>query len=206
MLSIYGKPNTRSLRVTWLAEELALDYQFIALDMAAGEHRTEAYLKIHPGGKIPAIRDDELVLTESGAILNYLADKYAAGRLIPAIATAERAQYDRWSFFALSELEQPLWTIGKHKFVLPKARRVRDVLPTAEWEYQQALQLLADGLAAKPYILGDGFSAADILLLQTLQWGVAFGQPLAQENLQAYLQRGQQRPAYQRALAREAEG
>ena len=204
MLTIYGKSNTRSLRITWLAEALGLDYQFHAIDMAAGEHRSDNYLKIHPGGKIPAITDDGLALTESGAILNYLADRYAPGQLIPNIATAERANFDRWSFFALSELEQPLWTIGKHKFVLPKDKRVKDVLPTAEWEYQKALTLLSEGLASKPYILGDQFSAVDILLLQTLQWGLAFGQDLPQDNLQAYFARGKERPAYKNAIAKEA--
>ncbi len=204
MLTIYGKSNTRSLRITWLAEELALDYKFQTIDMAAGEHHSESYLTIHPGGKIPAITDSELTLTESGAIINYLADKHAAGILIPPIATAERANYDRWSFFAMSELEQPLWTIGKHKFVFPKERRIKAVLPSAEWEYQKALVLLSDGLAANDFILGSQFTAVDILLLQTLQWGLAFGQALPQQNLQAYMERGKGRSAYQRAVEKEA--
>ncbi len=205
MLTIYGKSNTRSLRVTWLAEELALDYQFHSVDMAAGEHHSEAYLKIHPGGKIPAITDEGLVLTETGAILNYLADKYGTGTLIPEVATAARADYDRWCFFALTELEQPLWTLGKHKFVFPKDKRVSEVIPVAEWEYQKALVLFSEGLGSQNYILGDTFSAVDILLLQTLQWGLAFGQELPQANLQAYFARAKERPAYQRAKAREAE-
>jgi glutathione S-transferase len=204
MLTIYGKSNTRSLRITWLAEELGLEYEFRSIDMAAGEHKTEDYLKIHPGGKIPAITDNALALTETGAIINYLADKHAPGQIIPPIATAERANYDQWSFFAMSELEQPLWTIGKHKFVFPKEKRVKAVLPSAEWEYQKALTLLSDGLGANNYILGEQFSAVDILLLQTLQWGIAFGQDLAQDNLQAYFARGKARTAYKHAIAKEA--
>ena len=204
MLNIYGKSQTRSLRATWLAEEMNLEYEFHSVDMAAGEHHSEAYLKIHPGGKIPAISDDGIVLTETGAILNYLADKYAYEQLIPAVATAARAEHDRWCYFAISELEQPLWTIGKHKFVFPKEQRVKAVIPSAEWEYQKALALLSDGLGSKPYILGDAFSAVDILLLQTLQWGLAFSQELAQANLQDYFARAKERPAYQRAVAREA--
>lgn len=204
MLTIYGSSNTRSLRITWLAEELGVDYQFQRVDMAAGEHKADSYIKIHPGGKVPAITEDNLALTETGAIVNYLADKHAAGKLIPDIATVERANYDRWCFFAMSELEQPLWTIGKHKFVLPKEHRIKAVLPTAEWEYQKALALLSEGLGQQAYILGEQFSAADILLLQTLQWGLAFGQVLPQDNLQAYFARGKERPAYLRAIAKEA--
>lgn len=204
MLTIYGIANSRSLRITWLAEELGLDYDFYSVDLAGGEHRTDEYLAIHPGGKVPAINDDGLILTETGAILNYLADKHAPGRLIPEIATAARAQHDRWSFFAMSELEQPLWTMGKHKFALPKEQRVKEIRPTAEWEYQKALALLSDGLGDQAYILGDEFSAVDILLLQTLRWGLAFGQPLPQANLQAYFERGKSRPAYQAAVDREA--
>ncbi|CAH0992607.1 Glutathione S-transferase GST-6.0 [Sinobacterium norvegicum] len=203
MLTIYGHTNTRSLRTTWLAEELGLDYQFQQVNLAEGEHKGEAHRRIHPGGKIPAIADNGFTLTESGAIANYLADKYAPGKLTPPFATAERALYDRWCYFALCELEQPLWNIGKHKFVLPKEHRVKEIMPTAAWEYQQALALLSDGLGQQQYILGDQFSAADILLLQTLQWGAAFGQALNQQNLQDYLARGQARPAYQRALAKE---
>lgn len=203
MLTIYGISNSRSLRITWLAEELGLDYDFHSIDMAAGEHRNDAYLKIHPGGKIPAIIDDGLVLTESGAIINYLAERHAPNVLIPTVATAERAYFDRWSFFAISELEQPLWTIGKHKFALPKDQRVKAVIPTAEWEYQKALAILSEGLGTKSYILGEQFSAVDILLLHTLRWGLAFGQDLLQDNLQAYFQRGKSRPAYEKAIARE---
>ncbi len=104
----------------------------------------------------------------------------------------------------MSELEQPLWTIGKHKFALPKEQRVKDVIPSAQWEYQQALTLFSEGLGNSPYILGESFSAVDILLLQTLQWGLAFQQDLTQDNLVAYFARGTARPAYQRAIEAEA--
>ncbi len=204
MLTIYGTPKSRSLRITWLAEELGLEYDYYALNFAEGEHRGDAFLAINSGGKVPAITEGEHTLTESGAIINYLADKHAPGKLIPPVASIERAEFDRWSFFAISELEQPLWTMGKHKFALPRDQRIKEIFPTAEWEYQKALALLSEGLGSNDYILGEQFSAVDILLLQTLKWGQAFGQDLPQANLKAYYERGTSRPAYEKAVAREA--
>ena len=143
-------------------------------------------------------------MTESGAIVTHLADCFGQGTLIPAPASAERARYEQWAFFALCELEQPLWTMGKHKFALPAEQRVAEVLPTAEWELQQALQLFSAGLRDNDYILGPQFSVVDILLSQTLMWALYFKKPVEQDNLQAYLQRCQSRPALQRAKEKES--
>lgn len=201
MLTIYGLPQSRSTRVLWIAEECGLDYQFTALDFRQQQQRSKAYLRLNPAAKVPTLVDGELVLTESAAIVNYIAKRYGHG-LIPDEPIG-RAHYDRWSFFALSELEQPLWTMGKHRFALPSARRVPEILTTAAWEYQDALALLSQGLGERDFILGEQFSAVDVLLGHTLRWGVAFKQALEQDNLQHYLQRLNARDALQRALARE---
>ncbi|ROS01148.1 glutathione S-transferase [Sinobacterium caligoides] len=204
MINIYGHPHTRSFRITWIAEELALDYLFHRVELAKGEHKSEDYRRLHPGGKIPAITDDidgikEISLSESGAIVNYLADRYGSEQLIPSPGSPQRGSHDQWCYFALTELEQPLWSIGKHKFALPKEQRIKAMLETAGWEYQQALALLSSGLGDNNYILGSQFSPADILLAQTLRWGLAFKQPLPQQNLQDYFQRCSQRPGFIKA-------
>lgn len=203
MITVYGIPHSRSTRVLWMLEELELDYRFIALDAANGEHKSAQYLAINPAGKVPALQIDDFILCESGAIVTYLADRYAGGRLIPKPSTQARALHDQWSFFALTELEQPLWTMGKHRFALPAEQRVPAVLDTAVWELQQALALLSQGLGDKTYILGDNFNCADILLAHTLSWALAFKQNIAQANLLAYQQRCCQRPALTRALSQE---
>lgn len=203
MIQIYGFPQSRGTRITWLLEELGVDYEFKLVDFNKGEHRSPEFLAINPAGKVPAIVDGDLVMTESGAILNYLADKFADKGLIPAVGTAERAMYEQWSYFALSELEQPLWTLGKHRFALPEEQRVEAIFPTAEWEFQKALALLSEGLGDKPYILGDQLSAVDILLAHTLFWGLSFKQSIEQENLQAYVTRMRAREALTRAGAKE---
>ncbi len=203
MIKLYGLPRSRSTRITWLLEELGLDYEYIALSPDQKGLKSPEYLAINPGGKVPSIVENGVILTESGAITTYLADKHTDCGLIPSPGTTQRAHYDRWSYFALCELEQPLWTIGKHTFVLPEEKRVPAVIPTAQWEFQHALTLFSEGLGDKPYILGDDFQAVDILLGHTLFWAITFKQDIPQENLKAYAQRLQGREALQRAKARE---
>jgi len=204
MLKVYGYPNTRTLRVTWMLEELGLDYDYRLVDMAKGESRSPQYLSINPAGKVPTLEADGAILTESAAILNYLATLKPDIELVPAPTNAfRRAQYDQWCFFAIGELEQPLWTIGKNKFALPKEHRCGEILATASWEFQRALELLSTGLGDQAYILGEHFSAADILLAHTLFWGMAFKQPIDQENLKAYIGRTGVRSALASARARE---
>lgn len=203
MITVYGSPQTRSTRITWLLQELGQDYQFKRIDFTKGDHRSVDFLAVNPGGKIPAVDVDGLLITESGAIVTYLAERYSPGVMIPLAASPERAHYLQWSYFALCELEQPLWTIAKHKFALPEAQRVSAVTATATWEFQKALALLSQGLGTKDYILGNHFTGADILLAHTLIWAEAFQQPIEQQNLQDYLQRCQQRSALKLALEKE---
>ncbi|PCI45760.1 MAG: glutathione S-transferase [Moraxellaceae bacterium] len=205
MIKVYGYPNTRATRITWTLEELQEGYEFKLVDFAKGDSKSKEFLAVNPAGKVPVLQDGDLTLTESGAIVTYLADKFADQKLIPSPGSPERAKFEQWSYFALCELEQPLWTLGKHRFALPKEQRVSEIFPTASWEFQQALTLLSSGLGTKNYILGSEFSAADILLGHTLIWGLAFDQTVKQENLIAYHQRLSERPALANAKAREAQ-
>jgi glutathione S-transferase len=184
-------------------EELGQEYQFDLVDLAKGGHKSEAYLALNPGGKVPAMRDDDLLMTESGAIVTYLADKFPQAGLIPPAGTKQRGSYEQWAYFALCELEQGLWNIGKHSFVYPEEKRVKGMKETGAMEFQVALALLSEGLGDKTYILGDEFSMADVLLGHTLLWADAFKQPIEQPNVQAYYQRVCARPALAAAKARE---
>lgn len=203
MITIHSYPKTRGRRITWMMEELGEDYEFNLVPFGDSGFKTEEFLKINPAGKVPAIQDGDLTLTESAAIVTYLGDKYSDKGLIPAAGTPERGKHDQWSYFALCELEQPLWTIGKHKFAIPEDKRVPAIMETAAWEFQQALKLLSQGLGDNNYILGDTFTAADILLCHTLIWGTNFGQPIEQENIKAYQERVSSRDALQRAIDKE---
>ena len=204
MMKLYGHPKTRSTRISWMLEELGEQYEFCLVDFKKGESQSPEYLAINPAGKIPALIHDDLLLLESAAIIAYLGDIYPDSKLVPVAGTAERAIYDQWSYFAMCELEQPLWTLGKNTFALPKKYRCAEILPTAQWEFQKALKLFSNGLGDKSYILGESFTAVDILLCQTLLWAIAFKQPVEQKNLLAYVARMQSRPALARAVAKEA--
>ncbi len=143
------------------------------------------------------------MLTESGAICTYLGDRFPATGLTPQVGSRERARYNQWCYFVLSELEQPLWTIGKHTFALPEQRRAPVVLETARWEFSVAAKVLAEGLGRREFIVGNRFTAADILVAHTLGWAQAVKLPLEHDNLESYAARLLARPAWARARERE---
>ena len=204
MMQLFNYPDTRGLRVTWMLEELGEEYEFNLVPFSNNGFASEEYIKINPGGKVPAIRDGDLVLTESAAIVTYLGDKFPDKKLVPPAGSAARAKYDQWCYFVLSELEQPLWTKGKHKFMLPRDKRVPAIIETAEWEFQKALKILSQGLGGNRFILGDTFSAADILIGQTLSWARTAKQPIEIQNVADYADSILGREALQRARTREA--
>ena len=203
MIQLFNYPDTRGLRVSWMLEELGEEYEFNLVPFSSNGFASEEYIKINPAGKVPAIRDGDLVLTESAAIVTYLGDKFPDKKLVPPAGSAARAKYDQWCYFVLSELEQPLWTKGKHKFMLPRDKRVPAIIETAEWEFQKALMILSQGLDGTRFILGDTFSAADILIGQTLSWARTAKQPVEIQNVADYADSILGREALQRARARE---
>ena len=201
---LYGFGPSRSTRISWALEEVGSEWKYYKLDFRSAEHRGETYQKINPGGKVPALVDGEVVLTESLAIVTYLGERFPDSGLVP-IDLAERAQYFRWCAFAISELEQPLWTLGKHSFALPEKHRVPEIKKTARYEFNKALDVLSLGLSEKDFILGENFSGADILLGHTLSWARAREIPIEQENINSYADRTHNRPAYTRGYAREVD-
>ncbi len=206
MLKVYGMPRSRATRVVWALEELALEYRYHLVDLLKGEGQQPEFLALNSSGKIPVLVDDGLVLSESAAICTYLGDKYPQRELVPKPGTAERGHYDQWCYFVLTELEQPLWTMAKHKFVFPKEKRREEILPVAAWEFQRAAGLLAQGLAGQDYLVAERFTLADLLAAHTLIWARAFKVPHSSQLLDDYEQRISSRPAYERAKQREAGG
>lgn len=202
MITLYGFPNSRSLRAAWTLEELGVEYDYHSVDMMAAEGQGEAHLARHPDGKVPVLQDGELTLFESSAICRYLAERYGEpGSLLPA-SMEGRALVDQWMSFVVSELEQPLWTQAKHKFVLPREQRVPAILPTAAWEFQRALGAVQRRFDGEGWLVGDGFTLADLLLAHTLSWGVQFKHRLP-DSLNDYRKRCMARPALARAVERE---
>lgn len=201
-LTLYGTGPSRSFRCLWALEESDLPFEYVNLDLASNSEfgaKSDIYLqKLNSQGKVPTLRHDDFVLTESGAILNYL-DQLAGNRFIPQ-SPKGRARHDELAFFILTELEQPLWTKGKHKFAIPEAYRLGDIFRTAEWEFDKAVSALERLTNHTPYALGDQFGFADILLAHTINWAdkFKFRVPTA---LIEYRDRLYQREAAQRALS-----
>lgn len=202
-MEVYGFPNTRSLRVLWTLEEIGADYGLVSVDLFKGEAQHAAFLRLNPAGKIPVLVDGDFVLCESGAICTYLGDKHPATGLTPEPRTEQRAIYDQMCFFALTELEQPLWTLAKHRFVLPPQLRVPGVSDAANWEFARAVDALAVHIADQDFILGGQFSVADILVAHTLSWARSNDIPIESELVNRYADRVLERPALTRALQKE---
>jgi len=106
-MKLYEFPPTRSIRVRWTLQELGVPFEAVTVNMVKGEHKSPAFLKINPAGKLPALVDGDLLLTESIAIVLYLGEKYPDKGLVPA-DLAQRAELYKWLMFAATELEQPL--------------------------------------------------------------------------------------------------
>ena len=115
MLQIYHAPRTRGFRAIWLCEELSLPYSIVRIDMSPAYRSSPEWRRMNPVGKVPAMRDGEFVMFESGAMVQYLLDKFAGGRLQPAAGTPPHALYLQWSWFAESTFARPLGEIVNHR-------------------------------------------------------------------------------------------
>src|ERR1044071_9750746 len=129
-MKLYEFGPTRAIRVRWTLQELGVDFEPIRVDLLAGEHRRPEFLKINPAGKLPVLVDGDFILTESVAIVLYLAEKYPEKGLLPSGLRA-RAEVYRWLFFAVTELEQPIWRIARHTLLYPPEKRLAAEIPIA---------------------------------------------------------------------------
>lgn len=190
-MKLYHHPFTRAANVVWMLEEAGLPYQLEYVDIRAGAQKDEAFLALNPMGKLPTLVDGEVVLTESAAIGLYLGDR--ADGMAPAIDDPRRAAYYRWILFGPSVVEPCAYAKG------------------ANWEYQpgsagwgtfEAMHAtLEHAIGEGPWLLGDTFTMADVCLGGTIRYMVQFGMVEKRERFMDYLDRLQQRPAFQRSTA-----
>ena len=168
-MRLYEFGPTRSIRVRWVLQELGIDFDSTIVNLPRGDHRLPEFLKINPAGKIPVLVDGDLVLNESAAIAWYLAENYGGGRLVPSDARG-RAQALRWTFFAVTELEQPLWRITKHTRLYPEEKRVPAEAELAREDFGPMAAVLDDHLRGRDFIVGDALSVTDLVTAYTLDW------------------------------------
>ena len=178
-MKLYGMQQSRSFRCLWALEESGLEYEYVPIKL-----RTEAevpdsaqnpsYLAINVQGKVPTLIDGDMTLTESVAILNYIARKAPESGLIPNTDLQTLAKHDELVSFVLAELEQPLWSKGKHMFALPEEQRIPQMFETAKFEFDKAVRTLDYLLDENEFAVANHFSIVDILLAQTFNWAIRF--------------------------------
>ena len=215
MITVHHLNNSRSQRILWLLEELAVPYEIKRYERDPQTMLAPAALKqVHPLGKSPVITDGELTIAESGAIIEYLVDRYGEGRLAPAPGTPQRLRYRYWLHYAEGSAMPPLLLklvfdrIEKAPmpfFFRPFARGIASKARSSfiEPQIRQHLNYMNDELAATRWFAGEEFSAADVQMSFPLEAAAARGGLDSRwPRLLDFLQRIHGRPAYQRALER----
>jgi len=219
MITLHHLNNSRSQRILWLLEELGVPYEITRYQRDPKTMLAPPELRqIHPLGKSPVITDGELTVAESGAIIEYLADRYGAGNaLCPAHGTAERRQCNYWLHYAEGSAMPPLlmklvFNRVRHApapfFVKPIAKGIADKVETSFINPQLKLHLdyLESQLGTRDWFVGDTLTIADIQLSFPLEAFAARGGLGANyPNLSNFLDRIHARPAYQRALQQGGE-
>ena len=200
-MKLYYVPQTRSNRPRWLLEELGEPYQMVRLDPRKGDTKTPEYLKVHPLGKVPALEDGETTIFESAAIVAWLAEKYVEKKLAPPIGAAERAPYFQWLFFGMATLEPPLADFAWHTRLLPEEKRIAAVAERAREALPQLFTVVSDALAGRPYLIGEQFTAADVVVGSNVMWAGSMGLLASHPELVAYAKRLHDRPACKRSRA-----
>ena len=199
-LKIYGTAASRAARPLWVAQELGLAYEHIALPYLGGATRTPEFLKVNPNGRIPVVDDDGVLVWESMACTMYLAERFLGmdGTSLAARSNAERAEILRWTFWVVTECEKDALLFLMHAMVMPAERRKPQLAEEALRHLARPLRILNQHLQDRPYLAGERFTVADICVASVLAWIESAGDLMAQcPQLREWLQLCQGRPAFQ---------
>jgi glutathione S-transferase len=196
-LKLFHASPSRSSMVLWMLEELGEPYTIERLDLKAGDNLKPAYLAVNPMGKVPTLVDEGVAITEVAAICCHLADKYPKAGLAPAITDPLRGPYLKWLFWGPSCMEPAV--IDHHLKRAPGPRGMMGWI-----DYQTTMDVLAAALAKGPYLLGERFTAADVVIGSGVNWGLMFGTVQKRPEFEAYVERLRARPALQRQMAKDA--
>ncbi|WP_323022506.1 glutathione S-transferase family protein [Pararhodobacter sp.] len=191
--TLIGAASTRAGRALWMLEELGVPYEHVGVKPHA-----EEVTRHYPRGKVPVLLVDGEPLTDSTAIIQYLAD--AHGRFTAAAGTLDRARQDAMLHLILDEFDAVLWTSARHSFILPAERRVPEVKESLRWEFSVNQASLVRRMGDRPYVTGDEFTVADLVLAHCLIWARAAKFEITEPALQDYAKRIAERPAFQRVF------
>ena len=190
MYKVWGKASNRGFRVLWMLEEIGEPYELIAV----GPH-DPAVRAVNPSGKVPVLAVGGQAITDSTAILTFLAERH--GKLTHPAGTVERARQDALIHCVLDEIESLLWIGTRHRFILPKERRVADLNASLKWEFARNIKALEQRFAG-PFLQGEAMTIADIILTHNLSWARGARFPVESELLADYAGRMRRRDAHRR--------
>jgi glutathione S-transferase len=198
-LTLYHAAPSRSSIVRWMLEEIGEPYEIQLLSLSRGENRAPDYLAVNPMGKVPALRHGDAVITEAAAICAYLADEFPRAKLNVPIGDARRGPYLKWLFFGPSCIEPAMMDRA-----FPRKEEARRAA-LGYGDFDTVIKVVADAVARGPYILGEQFTAADVVIGSTLRFGMLFKLLPERPEFTVYTGRMAQRPALQRAEAKDKE-
>lgn len=197
-ITFFHSPHTRSSGVLTLLEELNAPYELRVLNMKAGEQRQSDFLAVNPLGKVPALMDDDILVTEQVAICIHLADRFPQAGLAPSLDDPQRGAYLRWLVFYAACYDSALVDRSLD-------RKPADPMHTPYGDFDSMLSVVESRLTQSTFLLGDKISAADILWGVGLGWGMAVGLVPQRPVLAEYAARLGARPAAKRVVERDAE-
>ena len=189
MYKVLGGTKSRAFRVYWMLEEIGVNYKGVPI-----KPRSIELTKINPSGKIPVLIDDNIVISDSMAILTYLADKH--NKLSYPAGTKERALQDSFTFSINDEIDSILWMAAKHDFILPEDMRIKGINKSLKWEFAKNCKTLASKFTKGPFLMGDKITIPDILLTTLLRWAKKIDFQHDEKNLDEYLKMMKKRQAF----------
>lgn len=201
MIEIYHVPGTRGIRPIWTCEELSLDYRVIPVDFAAEYRASPEWRAKNPVGKVPVLTDGDLSMFESGAMVQYLLDRYGEGRLQPRPGTAAHASYLQWGWFAEATFARPLGEIVNHRRAIPEAQQSPTAIEEMQGRAWLCVAALEEALAGRTWLLGDGFSGADIMMGYTLMLMGSLAPGELPGEVARYWQQVSEREGFRKAVA-----
>jgi len=195
MYTVIGTVKSRAARVIWMLEELGRTF-----DHVSAAPRSAGVVEFNPAGKIPVLIEDGTPITDSTAILQYLADKH--GAFTHPAGTLDRARQDGLTQFLLDEFDAALWMAARHSFVLPEELRQSAIKDSLKWEFERSQKTLVHRMGEGPFVMGAVMTVPDFILTHCGAWALAAKFPIVERRLSDYLDRMRERPAYRRMLAR----
>jgi glutathione S-transferase len=198
MLTLYHAVPSRSMVTRWMLEEIGEPYEVHLLDLQAGDNHKPAYLAINPMAKVPAIDHDGVIVTESAAICAYLADAFPHVGLNVPIGDKRRGPYLKWLFFGPSCVEP---AVTDRAFPRKEEARRSSL---GYGDYDTVMDVLAKAVSNGPYLLGEQFTAADVVIGSGLRWGMMFKLIAERPEFTGYVARLNERPAAKRASEMDA--